>query len=88
MEKCSANQKLIRPMTSQEKDLALKPLCLWDPLGIYWCNHYVFPPTVETCESCIACNIAEALENDSGSEAMRYFLEFKRLVKEQYVKKE
>lgn len=80
-------RKRLRPRTEREKERDQKPDCLWDPLNIHWCNHYEFPPPKEVCKICITRSFADATEDRIGSEAMRYFLEYRRFVDEYYVEK-
>ena len=80
-------RKNLRPRTTREKEMEKKPDCLWDPLGIHWCNHFEFPPKREACKICIVRSFSDAIEDRIGSEAMRYFIEYQRFVDENYVEK-
>lgn len=83
-----SENRRVRPMTEHEKEIEKKPDCLWDPLRVHWCNHYEYPPSTKVCEICIARSLAEALEDKVGSEAMRYFIEYRKFIGENYVEKE
>ena len=72
------DKKIIRTRTEREKELEDKPKCLYDPLRLAWCNHYVFPPSKKICERCLMCFIRDGLTDKEPSEVMRWFIAYRR----------
>lgn len=70
--------KTMRAQTEREKELENKPMCLYDPLKLRWCNNHVFPPKNETCERCLLCSIRDGLTDKEPSETMRWFIAYRR----------
>ena len=71
--------KKMRERTKREIERSKIPKCLHDQLDHTWCNHYIFPPNIKVCERCIVGFITEGLENDTPSQAMRWFIVYRNL---------
>jgi len=71
----------LRNQTAQEKAKENAPRCPYDPLQTTFCNHYEFPPKQKKCQNCLIVSIADGLEYKTPSEAMRWFIAYKKFMK-------
>ena len=78
MSQHGVNLVLARIKTEQEKEYEKLPFCLYDPLQSR-CETPDFPPIPDHCNRCITNTISNCLADTQTSEAMRWFIAYKKL---------
>lgn len=76
-----SGSKVVRQKTAIEKEFENMPDCLFDPLKLAYCDHPLYPPPKERCESCIIENVVSSLEDKVASETMRWFIAYRNFTK-------
>lgn len=71
----------IRNQTKLEKEKKRLPRCLYDPLEINGCGNFEFPPKKEECRRCLTIGISDGLRYEEPSDAMRWFIAYRKFMK-------